>query len=80
MSITVIVRNNNIEKAMRVLKKKVLKDGLLKEYRLKQYYMKPSEKRREKAKERTKVLRKMQKANDEFMGYRWVKGEKVKKI
>jgi len=80
VSITVIVRNNNIEKAMRVLKKKVLKDGLLKEYRLKQYYMKPSEKRREKAKERTKVLRKIQKANDEFMGYCWVKGEKVKKI
>ncbi len=80
MTITVEVRHGNVEKAMRVLKKKVLKDGLLKEYRLKQYYMKPSEKRREKAKERTKVLRKMQKANDEFMGYCWVKGEKVKKI
>tara|TARA_B100001013_G_scaffold339441_1_gene261475 strand:- start:799 stop:1041 length:243 start_codon:yes stop_codon:yes gene_type:complete len=80
VTITVEVRGGNLEKAMRVLKKKVQKSGILKDYREKQYYMKPSEKKREKAKERTKVLRKMQKANDEFMGYRWVKGEKVKKI
>ncbi len=58
MSITVIVRNNNIEKAMRVLKKKVLKDGLLKKYRLKQYYRKPSEIRREKKKEGIKNYKK----------------------
>jgi|TARA_B100000959_G_scaffold242883_1_gene265777 small subunit ribosomal protein S21 len=58
VSITVIVRNNNIEKAMRVLKKKVLKDGLLKEYRLKQYYRKPSEIRREKKKEGIKNYKK----------------------
>ena len=43
MAITVEVRHGNVEKAMRVLKKKVLKSGLLKEYRLKQYYRKPSE-------------------------------------
>jgi small subunit ribosomal protein S21 len=58
VSITVIVRNNNIEKAMRVLKKKVLKDGLFKEYRLKQYYRKPSEIRREKKKEGIKNYKK----------------------
>jgi|TARA_Y100000034_G_scaffold41308_1_gene50813 small subunit ribosomal protein S21 len=58
VSITVIVRNNNIEKAMRVLKKKVLKDGLLKKYRLKQYYRKPSEIRREKKKEGIKNYKK----------------------
>ena len=48
MSITVEVRHGNVEKAMRVLKKKVLKAGILKEYRLKQYYRKPSEIKREK--------------------------------
>jgi len=42
--------------------------------------MKPSEIKREKAKERSKIIRKMQKANDEILGYRWVKGVKVKKI
>ena len=35
MAITVEVRHGNVEKAMRVLKKKVLKAGILKEYRLK---------------------------------------------
>ena len=33
MTITVIVRNNQVEKAMRVLKKKIQKDGLMKELR-----------------------------------------------
>ena len=55
MTITVEVRGGNLEKAMRVLKKKVQKSGILKEYREKQYYKKPSEKKREKAKERAKV-------------------------
>ena len=42
MSITVEVRHDNVEKAMRVLKKKMLKAGILKEYREKQYYRKPT--------------------------------------
>ena len=46
MTITVEVRGGNLEKAMRVLKKKVQKSGILKDYREKQYYMKPSEKKR----------------------------------
>ena len=64
MSITVEVRHGNVEKAMRVLKKKVLKDGLLKEYRLKQYYRKPSEIRREKKKEGIKTAKKRQKLRE----------------
>ena len=38
MTITVIVKNNNVEKAIRTLKKKVLKEGLLKEIKRRQYY------------------------------------------
>jgi len=45
---TIEVRNNNIEKALRVLKKKLLKDGVMKELRDRQYYSKPSWKKREK--------------------------------
>ncbi len=41
------VRNGNLEKAMRVLKKKVQKSGLITELRDRQYYQKPSEKKRE---------------------------------
>ena len=80
MSITVEVRGGNLEKAMRVLKKKVQKAGIIKDLRAKQYFSKPSEIKREKAKERAKVIRKAQKANDEMLGYKWVKGVKVKKI
>ena len=38
MAITVQVRNNNLEQAMRVLKKKIQKDGLLRIYRMKQVF------------------------------------------
>lgn len=51
MSIKVEVRNGNLEKALRVLKKKIMKEGLLKEMKQKQYYEKPSDKRVRKAKE-----------------------------
>ena len=65
MSITVEVRGGNLEKAMRVLKKKVQKSGLIKEVRDRKYYQKPSEIKREKAKERSKIIRKAQ----NFSGY-----------
>ena len=51
MSVTIQVRNGNLEQAMRVLKKKVQKDGLLKDLKMKQYYEKPSERKRRKKKE-----------------------------
>ena len=50
MSITITVRNNNVEQALRVLKKKCQKDGLLKELRQRQYYEKPCDKRNRKKK------------------------------
>ena len=58
MSITVVVRNNNLEQAMRVLKKKVQKAGIVKEIKRRQYYMKPSEIKREKKKEGIKNYKK----------------------
>jgi len=80
VSITVEVRGGNLEKALRVLKKKVQKAGIINQIRDKKYFSKPSEIKRERAKERSKIIRKMQKANDEMLGYRWVKGVKVKRI
>ena len=49
--IEVIVRDNNVEKALRVLKKKLEKDGLFRELRMRQFYEKPSDKRMRKHKE-----------------------------
>ena len=58
MSITIQVRNGNVEKAMKVLKKKLQKDGLMKELKLRQYYRKPSEIKREKKKQGIKNYKK----------------------
>ena len=61
MGFTVEVRNNNVEKALRVLKKKLIKSGQMKEVREKQYYQKPSFKKREKKKENIRRYKKDQK-------------------
>ena len=80
MSITVDVRNGNLEKALRIMKRKVMKEGLIKTLRDKQYYSKPSEKRREKNKAKKKMLYQLSKKNDEMLGIVLVKGRKVKRI
>ena len=46
--ISVKVYDNDIEKAMRILKKKIQNDGLFKRLKLKKSYEKPSEFRRRK--------------------------------
>jgi len=58
---TIEVRNNNVEKALRVLKKKLMKDGVMKELKARQYYSKPSWKKREKKKESIRRYKKDQK-------------------
>jgi len=46
----VLVRDNNVEQALRVLKKKLQREGVLRELKLRRHYEKPSERRtREKA-------------------------------
>jgi len=61
MTIEVNVRNNNVEKAMRVLKKKLLKDGLMRELKDRQYYSKPSALKREAKKQAVRRYKKDQK-------------------
>ena len=51
MTIEVLVRDNNVDKALRVLKKKLQKDGLFRELRLRQHFEKPSLKKQRKLKE-----------------------------
>ena len=67
MTIEVQVRGNNVEKAMRVLKKKLMKDGLMKELRRRQYYQKPSEIKREKKKQGIKNWKKKQAKMEKFL-------------
>ena len=61
MAIEVQVRGNNVEKAMRILKKKLIKDGMMKELRERQYYEKPSLKKQRKLKENIRRCKKEQK-------------------
>ena len=64
MTITVDVRNNNIERALRTLKKKLQKDGLFKELRLRQRYEKPTLKRQREHKENLKRSAKAKKLKE----------------
>ena len=48
MAIKVVVRNNNIEKALGIFKRKVKDSNLMFESREREFYKKPSEERKEK--------------------------------
>ncbi len=43
--VCVSVRNNNVEQALRVLKKKMQREGIFREMKNRRHYEKPSEKR-----------------------------------
>ncbi len=49
---------HNIEKAMKILKRKLIKEGLFKELKSRRYYEKPSERKKRKEKESIKKARK----------------------
>ena len=69
MTITVEVRKGNLEKAMRVLKKKVAKEGIIKTLKEKQYFEKPSEIKRRNKKEGIKNFKKKMKKLELIRGY-----------
>lgn len=54
----VLVRDNNIDQALRVLKKKLQREGVLRELRQRRAYEKPSER---KARERAEAIRRARK-------------------
>ena len=49
--VTVTVKNGNVDRAMRTLKKKLQKEGLLKELKQRQFFEKPSAKKARKTAE-----------------------------
>ena len=61
MSITIEVRNGNVEQAMRVLKKKLLKEGVFKLSKERSRYEKPSDRKTRKKKEGIANFKKKQK-------------------
>ena len=55
----VLVRDNNIDQAMRVLKKKMQREGIFRELRQRKHYEKPSER---KTREKAEAIRRNRKA------------------
>ena len=54
----VIVRDNNVDHALRVLKKKMQREGIFREMKLRRHYEKPSER---KAREQAEAIRRARK-------------------
>ena len=54
----VSVRDNNVDQALRALKKKMQREGIFREMKLRQHYEKPSIK---KAREKTEAIRRQRK-------------------
>ena len=64
--VQVNVRDNNIEQALRVMKKKLQREGTFREMKERRYYEKPSEKKKREKSENTRRARKLMRAKDRF--------------
>ena len=60
------VKDNNIEQALRVLKRKLQRDGFFKVIKLKNTYEKPSEKKKRIKTENLKRIKKQQKLRNRY--------------
>ena len=67
--VTVIVKNGNVDRASRTLKKKLQKEGVLKELKQRQYFEKPSVKRARKKAEGIKRYQRNERKKIEHRGY-----------
>jgi len=56
--VQILVRENNVDQALRALKKKMQREGIFREMKLRGHYEKPSEK---KARERAEAVRRARK-------------------
>jgi small subunit ribosomal protein S21 len=56
--VQVLVRDNNVDQALRVLKKKMQREGVFREMKLRRHYEKPSERR---AREKAEAIRRARK-------------------
>ena len=65
----VIVRDNNVEQALRAMKKKLQREGIFREMKLRKHYEKPSEKKKRREAESVRRARKMLRKRKEREGY-----------
>ncbi len=67
--VQVIVRDNNIDQALKALKKKLQREGVFREMKLRRHYEKPSERRAREAAEAIRRARKMERKRLEREGF-----------
>ncbi len=65
----VLVRDNNVDQALRVLKKKLQREGVLREMKIRRTYEKPSERRAREKAEAVRRHRKLLRKRLEREGY-----------
>jgi len=67
--VLVFVRDNNVEQALRTLKKKMQREGIFRKLKLIRYFEKPSEKRVREASEAVRRARKLRRKMIERDGF-----------
>ncbi len=65
----VIVRDNNVEQALRAMKKKLQREGIFREMKLRKNFEKPSEKKKRRQAEAVRRTRKLLRKRLEREGY-----------
>ena len=68
-AVQVLVRENNVDQALRVLKKKMQREGVFREMKLRRSYEKPSERRAREKAEAVRRYRKLLRKRMEREGY-----------
>jgi small subunit ribosomal protein S21 len=67
--VSVNVRDNNVDQALRVLKKKMQREGIFREMKLRRNFEKPSEKKAREKAEAIRRSRKMERKRRDRDGY-----------
>jgi small subunit ribosomal protein S21 len=67
--VQVLVRDNNVDQALKALKKKMQREGIFREMKLRRHYEKPSEKRAREAAEAVRRARKLERKRLEREGF-----------
>lgn len=65
----VVVRDNNVDQALRALKKKLQREGVFREMKLRRHYEKPSQRKAREKSEAVRRLRKMQRKKLQSEGF-----------
>ena len=69
INVEVHVRDNNVDQALRVLKKKLQREGVFREMKLRRHYEKPSERKAREKAEAVRRYRKLMRKRLEREGY-----------